>query len=102
MNLKVQSQQKWQYRVIDGIDVINTEVVVHRFAIEGHGLPGRVFTDKLREWEKSEEGQWVLTHCIGKYRYEQFADPMEHKHKFMVVARLNEIDITYFNLRFVQ
>lgn len=100
MYLKPQSSQKWQFKDINGVRTINSEIVVHRFEINASNDPVLLAGAPLWEWEQSEMGKWVKAHATEKPRWESFEDNYGHTRKFAVIARLSEADQTFFELKF--
>ena len=97
----IQSKQQWQYKIIDGKHVINSEYVVHRFEVAGYeDDPVVVAGAPLYEWGQSEAGKWVKEHALEMPRWERFTELYNMGHKFAIIARLTEQDYTFFTLKF--
>ena len=96
-----QSKQKWQYRVIDGKDVIDSEIVVHRFSIHWEDDASLPAASSLLQWEQSDAGKWVKEHAVETPRWIQQENLSMYSVDFAVIARLTEQDQTFFKLRFI-
>ena len=95
-----QSSQKWQFKDVNGVRTINSEIVVHQFEIEYNDDPIVAAGAPLWEWEQSEAGHWVMNHAVEKPRWERFDDIYGYVSKFAVIARLSEQDQTFFRLTY--
>ena len=85
--------------IIDGqIRQIYT-VVVHRFKIYEIDDPVSYAADGLLEWEKSEIGQWVMTHAVETPEWRKQDNIAEYCIDMIIVAKLFEQDYTFWQLK---
>ena len=54
----------------------------------------------LMEWEKSEEGNWVMNHAIEEPVWETFIDHTSYGYKVRIYGRLTEADEIIYRLKF--
>ena len=94
------SKQKWQYRVVDGKTIIDSEMIVYRFEVDWDLDVTIAAAAPIYEWEQSEAGKWVMEHAVEIPRWERFEDVHGFTVKFAVVARLAEQDQIVFRLKF--
>lgn len=54
----------------------------------------------LHEWEKSEEGQWVMEHALEEPTWHTFADPSTWGYRVRISGRLSEADEVFYRLKY--
>lgn len=105
----VLSKQKWQYKmritneyvqVIENVPVKILTVVVHEFSMSDVEDPIVYAAEPLIKWEKSEEGQFVMSRSIEKPEWRQWLDNESFCTRICVIAKLQEKDVSYFALKF--
>jgi hypothetical protein len=80
--------------------VIGQRVVVHTFNLGDVDDPSIDEVDPVYKWEKSEAGQWVMTHSTQPPTWFCNTDHMSYGYKFIIVAWLSESDYLFFKLKF--
>ena len=55
--------------------------------------------EPLYNWEKSEQGQWVMNNAVDKPSWHSGWDHVTFQNKVTIIADLEEKDLTYFNLK---
>ena len=54
----------------------------------------------LHEWEKSEEGNWVMNHAIEEPQWQTIVDQNTYGYKVRIYGRLTEADEIIYRLKF--
>ena len=91
--------QPRQVKIIDGVPVAFSDVVVHHFPMGDVEDPDLYAADPLYKWQQSEAGTWVMTHAVEPpFRVRQ-PDVSSYGYRYYIVARLKEQDQTYFKLK---
>jgi hypothetical protein len=75
------------------------KVVVHTLTICTVNRPNLFVTDPLYEWQISDQGRWVLEHAVELPVTKIIMEPHIWVYTYKVIAKLREIDITEFYLR---
>jgi hypothetical protein len=79
---------------------MTVKVVVHAFRLGDVEDPVLYAAQPIREWEKSEAGQWVREHAIGHIEWFQGPSQQDYYgYQFRIVADLKEEDATFFSLK---
>lgn len=87
-------------KIIDNVPVKILTVVVHEFSIGDVEDPIVYAAEPLIQWEKSEEGQYVMSRAIEKPEWRQWLDHKSYCTRIRVIAKLQEKDASYFALKF--
>jgi hypothetical protein len=75
-------------------------IVVHEAVISGDCEDPQLYAAApIYEWEKSEAGQWIMTHSLVVPYFQILTDMNTINYKLRIVADLKEQDITYFKLK---
>jgi hypothetical protein len=53
----------------------------------------------ISEWQKTEHGQWVMTHAIGESTFYCDPDPASMGYRVSIVGELSDKDSTYHALK---
>jgi len=75
------------------------EVVVHTFIMGDVEDPDLYADPPLHEWEKSDAGQWVMTHACETPSWYRMADTISYGYKYEIRARLTGPALTEWLLR---
>ena len=75
------------------------EIVVHEFMMGEVEDPDLYAAQPLWEWQKSEEGQWVMKHAVETPSWYRFPDTLQYGYKFQVRAKLSGPRLTEYLLR---
>jgi hypothetical protein len=88
-----------KYMIIDDRVHEIHNVVVHRFSMGDVDDPILYAAQPLYEWEKSEEGQWIMEHAVESPMWHRMNDNLAWGHEFTVTAKLKAKDYSYFLLK---
>ena len=75
------------------------EVVVHTFTMGDVEDPDLYAAQPLHEWEKSDAGQWVMTHACETPSWYRMADTISYGYKYEIRAKLTGTALTEWLLR---
>lgn len=75
------------------------EFIVHTFTIGDVEDPELYASSPLANWEKSEQGQWVMKHAIESPVWHQSTDPYTWGYKFVITAKFKEREAVLWALR---
>jgi hypothetical protein len=88
-----------KYVIVDGrIEEIRT-LVVHSFTMGDVEDPDIYAAQPLIDWEKSEQGQWVMTNAVETPSWHRMADPVGFGYKYQIRAKLQGPALTFFLLK---
>lgn len=87
---------------VDGQDVVEKihKVVVHTFTMGDVEDPDLYAAEPLHKWEHSEVGQWVMEHAVDTPEWHRQSDQFSYGHKYAIIARIRDKDLTWFNLKY--
>jgi hypothetical protein len=88
-----------EVKVIDGVAVAYSDVVVHNFPMGDVEDPDLYAAQPLHEWQQSEAGAWVMEHAVEPPFWVRQPDLGSYGYRFYVVARLKEQDQTFWSLK---
>lgn len=88
-----------QVKIIDGVPIAFSDVVVHHFPMGDVEDPDLYAADPLYKWQQSEAGTWVMTHAVEPPFWVRQPDLSSYGYRYYIVARLKEADQTYFRLK---
>ena len=88
-----------EVKVIDGVAVAYSDVVVHHFPMGDVEDPDLYAAQPLYEWQQSEMGTWVMEHATEPPFWTRQPDMASFGYRYYVVARMRESDQTYFKLK---
>ena len=75
------------------------EIVVHTFQLGDVEDPELYAAGPLIDWEKSEQGQWVMEHAVEQPMWHRNSDFAHYGYSFAITAKLKGSDISYFMLK---
>ena len=87
-------------RVIDGVAVEESDVVVYSFMISDTEDPDLVAGFSIQDWQKSEKGRWVYDNCVETPYWVRTMDQFAYGYQYRIVARLTKQNQTFFELKF--
>jgi hypothetical protein len=76
-------------------------IVFHTFTMGDVDDPELYAAQPLWEWQQTEQGQWVMSHCADP-RYEIIPDAMSWGHRIRIYGEVAEKDATFFKLKWGQ
>lgn len=91
------------FRVVqkDGQEVVEEihKVVVHRFRLGDVEDPEIYAAEPLWQWQKSEQGQFVMKHAVEQPEYHQHIDHMHYGYQYAITAKLEKKKLSEFLLK---
>ena len=87
---KIQGDRVVEYR----------DVVVHHFTVGDVEDPELYAAIPIMKWQESEQGQWVMQNAVEPPYYMREVDHVSYGYRFAIVARLSEVNETYFKLKY--
>ena len=94
-----QSQYRFDTMVINGHAERIHNVIAHEFEIAALEDPVIEAGPKLFEWERSEQGQWVMAHALETPVWHKHEDPMHYLVRFVITAKLRGRDYTFWTMK---
>ena len=91
--------QPRQVKMIDGVPVAFSDVVVHHFPMGDVEDPDLYAAEPLYNWQKSEAGAWVMAHAVEPPFWVRQPDLSSYGYRYYIVARLREQDQTFWSLK---
>ena len=91
--------QPRQVKIIDGVPVAFSDVVVHHFPMGDVEDPDLYAADPLYKWQQSEAGTWVMAHAVEPPFWVRQPDVSSYGYRYYIVARLREQDQTFWSLK---
>lgn len=77
-------------------------IVVHRFHMGDVDDPDIYAAQPLYDWKESEMGQWVMERAVDTPEWHRHVDPMSYGYRYAIIARLKDIDYTFWVLKWGQ
>ena len=87
---KIQGDRVVEYR----------DVVVHHFTVGDVEDPELYAAMPIMKWQESEQGQLVMQNAVEPPYYIRETDYVSYGYRFAIVARLSEVNETYFKLKY--
>jgi hypothetical protein len=80
---------------------LSRTILVHKFTVDTWGDDDHVLLAKapFSKWVRSDAGQWVAEHAIGKPEVANMQDWQSLEHRYIIRAELYEQDITFYQLK---
>jgi hypothetical protein len=88
-----------RHQLIDGNVVTVHKICVHRFSVEDSEYQIDA-SDRLREWESSIKGKFVLENSIKLPTVEKYKNPFYFTYDFAITAELAQDKLSEYYLRF--
>jgi hypothetical protein len=93
-----------KYRIIktaegDRVEEVKT-IVVHSFRMSDVEDPDLWAAESLIEWEKSDQGQWVMRNACDTPTWHRQADAAMYGYKYIITAKLTGPALTEWLLRY--
>lgn len=83
----------------DRVEEVKT-VTVHEFSLGDVEDPDLYAAEPLINWEKSEQGQWVMKNACDTPTWHRLADPSTYGYKYQIRAKLMGSALTEWLLRY--
>lgn len=81
--------------------VIETkQIVVHEFRMGDVEDPDLYAAEPLYQWQKSDEGTWVMENSMDTPEWHRHADPYNYGHQYSITAVFELKKLTEYYLRF--
>ena len=77
-------------------------VVVHSFSVGDAEDPDLYAAVPLIDWEKSEQGQWIMEHAVDTPVWQRHVDHQTYGYRYKIVARLTDRDYTFWTLKWAK
>jgi hypothetical protein len=92
-------KETYRFMIVD--DKVNEihNAVVHRFMMGDVDDPDLYAAQPLYEWQKSEQGEWVIAHAIETPMWHRHVDAHQYGHEYAVTAKLKAKDYSFFLLK---
>ena len=81
-------------------DVITSSYIVHKFSVSDAEDPDIYAAGPMFEWERSEEGRWVMANAYDKPSWHRMIDYNTYGYRYQIRADLTDEQITFFELKF--
>lgn len=76
------------------------EVIVHSFNMGDVEDPDLYAAQPLFEWEKSDQGQWIMKNAADTPTWHRMADPVTYGYKYQIRVKLMGPALTEWLLRY--
>jgi hypothetical protein len=74
-------------------------VVVHRFKVGDVEDPDLYAAQPLWEWEKSEQGQYIMANAVDKPECKRQIIHMSFEYEYVIIAKLEKKKLSEFYLK---
>lgn len=75
-------------------------IVVHEFSIGDVEEPDLYAAQPLYNWEKSQQGQWIMANAVETPSWHRLADSTLMGYKYQIRAKLQGVKLTEWLLRY--
>jgi hypothetical protein len=76
------------------------EIIVHSFSMGDVEDPDLYAAQPLYDWEKSDQGQWIMKNAADTPTWYRIADPESYGYKYQIRAKLMGPALTEWLLRY--
>ena len=83
----------------DRVEEVKT-VIVHEFSMGDVDDPDLYAAQPLYDWEKSDQGQWIMKNACDTPTWYRLADPLSMGYKYQIRARLMGPALTEWLLKY--
>ena len=88
--------QPREVKIIDGVPVAFSDVVVHHFPMGDVEDPDLYAAEPLWQWQNTEMGEWVMSNAVQTPSWHRLVDPSSFGWTYTLVAELSPKDYTYW------
>lgn len=74
-------------------------VIVHKFKVDELEDPDLHAAEPLYNWEKSEQGQWVIAHAEETPVWHRHTNHLTYSTNYAIVAKLADKNYTFWQLK---
>lgn len=93
-----EDRHNFTVQVINGVSERIHTVKVHEFQVAEDDAT--IFAaEPLLEWERSEQGKWIMSHAIETPVWYKFDNPFNFSTHFVIKAKLRGRDYTYWAMK---
>jgi hypothetical protein len=75
------------------------KVIVHRFQLSDVDDPDLYAAEPIYNWEKSEQGQFIMEHAVDKPKWHRNLNNMMYGYEYIIVAELEMKKLSEFYLK---
>lgn len=92
---------KYQLASKNGNEVVEEihKIVVHRFKVGDVEDPDLYAAQPLWEWEKSEQGQFVMNNAVEKPEWRRQINHASYQYDYVIIAKLEKKKLSEFYLK---
>lgn len=91
----------WKTQIVNEQPVKLYKIAVHAFKVDDYNSdPEILAAQPLYDWERSEEGQWIMKNAVEIPTWHKYLDHKTYSTKFSVIAVLRESDYVAWSLKF--
>jgi hypothetical protein len=90
----------WIVKMIDGELVKIHDVIVHDFYVGDIDDPDIYAANPIIDWQKTEAGAWVMERAFETPQWLKQLDYNSYGYKYIVRAKLKEVDYLVWTLKF--
>ncbi len=76
------------------------KVVVHLFSVGDAEDPDLYAAQPLYDWEKSDQGQFIMKNSISQPSWERMIDHLTWEYKYAIIAELEKKKLSEYYLKF--
>lgn len=76
------------------------KVVVHLFSVGDAEDPDLYAAQPLYDWEKSDQGQFIMKNSISQPSWERMIDHLTWGYKYAIIAELEKKKLSEYYLKF--
>lgn len=77
-------------------------VIVHQFKLSDTDDPDMYAAHPLLEWQRSEQGQWIMKHSVATPTWHRRVDYSTYGYSVVIQAWLKGADYTFYTLKWGQ
>jgi hypothetical protein len=75
------------------------KVIVHRFKMGDVEDPDIYAAEPIWKWQESEMGKWVTERAVDTPEWHRHVDYMTYGYQYAIVAKLKDVDYTFWVLK---
>lgn len=99
MSYSKSSSLKNQFNLVNGKVIEIKSVTVHSFSVGDAEDPDLYAAAPLIDWEKGEQGKWVMEHAVETPIWHRHVDHLTFGYKYTITAKLTDKDYTFWVLK---
>lgn len=89
----------YRVKIINDQAVTIHKLVVHRFSVGDAEDPDLYAAQPLLDWQKSEQGKWIMEHAVDQPEYHRHLDHNTYGYQYAITAELTGKDYTFYTLK---